>query len=159
MNNYYLKAELWVSQPLETVFPFFGNAGNLDELTPPWLHFQILTERPIWMQKGTIIDYKLRLHGIPVKWRTEIIKWDPPFEFVDSQIKGPYKKWIHSHRFQEKQGGTLIEDQIEYAIWIPFLDSVIHRMLVRPDLDRIFSYRRQKLVERYGESSHVGKLL
>ena len=151
MKTYHLKSELWLPHPPQKIFPFFGDAFNLNSITPQWLHFQILTPPPVRMQKGTLVDYKLRLHGVPIKWQTEIVEWNPPFRFVDEQRKGPYRKWIHTHLFQEENGGTRIVDLVEYSLWIPFLDSVVNRILVEPDLKKIFAYRRDKLSDRFEE--------
>ena len=141
---------MWLPYPPQRVFPFFSDASNLEAITPPWLHFQIMTRPPIRMQKGTLIDYKLRLHGIPIKWRTEIIEWDPPFRFVDHQIKGPYRSWVHRHMFHEEKGGTQVEDLVEYSIWAPFVNALVNRLLIEPDLKKIFAYRRNKLAEQFG---------
>lgn len=144
-----ISAELWVPNPPEVVFSFFGDAHNLNEITPPWLDFQILTQRPIRMEKGTIIDYKLRLRGIPIQWKTQILEWDPPYRFVDSQIYGPYQKWIHTHTFNAKEEGTVIRDDVEYAIGLGWLGPLVHRFLVSPDLNKIFRYRKESLQRRY----------
>src|SRR5262245_18402569 len=151
MKIYQLRSELWLPHPPQRIFPFFSDAFNLNSITPQWLHFQILTPPPVRMQKGTLVDYKLRLHGVPIKWQTEIVEWNPPFRFVDQQRKGPYRKWIHTHLFQEENGGTRIVDLVEYSLWIPFLCSVVNRILVEPDLKKIFAYRRDKLSDRFEE--------
>jgi ligand-binding SRPBCC domain-containing protein len=150
MKIHQFESALWLPYPPQKVFPFFSDASNLDVITPPWLHFQIVTRPPIRMQKGTLIDYKLRLHGIPIKWRTEIIEWDPPFRFVDHQIKGPYRSWVHTHLFQEQDGGTRMEDLVEYSIPLPFLDSLANWIFIEPDLDKIFNYRKEKIAQNYG---------
>lgn len=131
-------AETWLPQPPEVVFPFFGEAANLDAITPPWLDFKITTPPPIVMRAGTLIDYRLRLRGVPLRWRTRISVWEPPFRFVDEQLHGPYRLWIHEHTFTAERGGTLARDHIRYAV--PF-DWLVHRWLVRPDLERIFAHR------------------
>jgi ligand-binding SRPBCC domain-containing protein len=150
LKTYHLTAELWVPRPIEVVFPFFSNAENLNEITPGWLNFQLLTSVPIQMMLGTIMDYKLRLHGIPIRWQSQIEEWDPPFRFVDSQIRGPYRKWIHTHTFQSRDGGTVIRDDVEYAIGLGWLDEIVKRWLVKPDLDKIFEFRHKQLAHRYG---------
>lgn len=142
-----IHTEQWLPLPLEDVFSFFSNAENLEELTPEWVGFQILTPLPIQMRAGALIDYRIHLHGIPLKWRTEITKWDPPFSFVDEQLSGPYASWRHEHRFESTNNGTLVTDHIDYSIpfsWIPGA-SLIQKFFVQPDLDRIFSYRRDAL--------------
>ena len=108
MGIYTLHRELWVPYPLLRVFDFFSRAENLEQLTPPWMHFRILTPLPIVMKPGATIAYSLRVRGIPLRWLTEIECWNPPYEFVDVQAKGPYKLWRHKHRFTERNGGTLV---------------------------------------------------
>ena len=128
--------------PLEAVFAFFADAGNLERLTPPWLHFEILTPSPVDMHEGTLIDYKLRLHGIPIRWQSRIVVWEPPYRFVDRQVHGPYRRWVHTHTFQSQAGGTLVTDMVDYAV--PGGD-LIQRYFVGPDLERIFDYRAREL--------------
>lgn len=138
------KTELWLPLPPEEVFPFFADAGNLDAITPPWLHFHIVTPRPIAMNPGTLIDYRLRVHGLPLRWRTLIRDWQPPHRFVDEQLRGPYRQWIHEHTFEPHNGGTLARDVVHYAV--PF-DFLVHGLFVQRDIVRIFDYRRRALEE------------
>ena len=142
-----LHRELWLPRPPEEVFPFFADAGNLERLTPPLLNFQILTPRPIEMRAGTLIDYRLRIRGIPVRWRSEITVWEPQRRFVDEQRRGPYRLWHHEHTFEPRDGGTLCCDTVRYAVVFDFL---VHRVLVRPDIERIFAFRQEKLREVFG---------
>lgn len=141
---------LLVPRPRPQVFAFFAEAENLERITPPFLHFSILTRRPIVMGPGTLIDYRLRLHGIPLRRRREIAVWDPPLRFVDRQLQGPYRLWVHEHRFQEVPGGTLIEDRVEYLPPGGPLARLIDRWLVRPDVERILAYRARKIQELLG---------
>jgi ligand-binding SRPBCC domain-containing protein len=143
-------AEQWLPRPLEEVFAFFSDAGNLDLLTPAWLSFQVLTPRLIPLHPGALIDYRLRWHGLSLSWRTQIKVWDPPGRFVDEQVKGPYSKWLHEHTFEEKDGGTLVRDTVDYAVpgWV--LGPIVHRLFVGPDVRRIFAYRRKKLAALFG---------
>jgi len=139
--------EQWLPLPLPEVFTFFSSAENLEQLTPPWVGFQILSPLPISMHPGTLIDYRIHLHGIPLTWRTEITVWEPPYRFVDLQLRGPYSLWRHEHLFVEKDGGTQVIDHIDYAIpfsWMPGA-SLVQRFFVQPDLDKIFEYRSQAL--------------
>jgi ligand-binding SRPBCC domain-containing protein len=129
---------------VESVFAFFSDAGNLEHLTPPWLRFHLLTLRPIEIEVGTLIDYRLRLRGVPVRWQSEITAWEPPHRFVDEQRRGPYRLWVHEHRFEPQGDGTIVTDAVTYAV---SGDEVVNRLLVRPDLDRIFDYRARKLEE------------
>jgi len=141
MNVYTLHRELWVARPISAIFDFFSRAENLERITPPWLRFRILTPPPIAMRQGSLIEYGLRVRGIPVKWLTKIERWNPPFEFVDVQLKGPYKLWRHTHRFSQVQGGTRIEDTVEYALPLGALGRLIHKFQVAGDLAKIFDYR------------------
>lgn len=143
------ECEQWFPCSCEEAFAFFSDAANLDAITPPWLHFQTLTPRPIVMAPGTLIDYRLRVHGIPIRWRTEIKEWEPPVRFADEQLRGPYRLWVHEHTFQPQNGGTLMRDHVRYAV--PF-DWLVHALLVRPDIERIFSYRRSVLRDKLGGS-------
>lgn len=138
-------SQLWLPQPRDKVFAVFSDAANLDAITPPWLNFRTVTPGPIEMHLGTMIDYKLRVHGFPLRWRSEITAWEPPTRFVDEQRSGPYRLWIHEHIFTERDGGTLVGDRVQYAV--PF-DRLVH-MLVRRDVERIFRYRGEMLRLRF----------
>ena len=144
-----LERRQWVPAARETVFPFFADAANLEFLTPPLLHFKVLTPA-IQMRAGALIDYRLRIRGVPVGWRTEIELWEPAFRFVDRQVKGPYRLWRHLHTFEDVDGGTLCTDVVEYEL--PRLPGrgMVHKWLVRPDLERIFDYRAERMRERFG---------
>jgi ligand-binding SRPBCC domain-containing protein len=142
-----LERGLWLPWPPVEAFPFFADARNLERITPPWLHFSVLTPDPIAMGEGTLIDYRLRLHGVPLRWRTRITVWDPPRRFVDEQVRGPYRLWRHEHRFDPDGGGTRARDRVEYAARGGALAAAL---LVRRDLDRIFDYRRAALEEIFG---------
>ena len=150
MKKFSLHAELWLPRRLGEVFAFFADARNLEELTPPWLKFQVVTPEPIVMHPGTLIDYKIRVHGIPIRWRTEIVTWDPPHRFVDVQLKGPYSLWHHTHTFEERAEGTLCLDDVRYR---PFGGTLINTLFVRRDIDRIFAYRRQRLTDLLGRAT------
>ncbi len=136
---YSLKTEIWLPRGLEEVFSFFSDAHNLEKLTPPWLRFEVLEPAPSVLQAGTLIDYRLRLRGIPVRWQSEISAWEPPNRFVDEQRRGPYRFWIHEHTFISRDGGTLVRDTVEYDL---FCGPLINRFFVRRDLERIFAYRQ-----------------
>ncbi len=150
-----LRAGMWLARPIEAVFEFFGDAGNLEAITPPWLGFDILTPKPIEMGVGTLIDYRIRLKGVPMRWRTRISAWEPPTRFIDEQLKGPYTLWKHEHRFRPEsrdgQAGTWCEDVVRYrvpmsGVW-PWLGvgRVADRIMVRRDLRRIFEYRMERM--------------
>jgi ligand-binding SRPBCC domain-containing protein len=138
--------ELWLPLSPSELFPFFADAANLDVLTPPWLNFHIVTPRPIVMKPGALIDYKLRVHGLPIRWCTRINLWQPPHRFVDEQLRGPYRQWLHTHTFEACDGGTLARDCVRYAV--PF-DFLVHRWLVQPDIEKIFAFRMQELRKRF----------
>lgn len=140
------QSELWLPVPPGKLFPFFADAANLQTLTPPWLNFKILTPLPIDLREGALINYRLRVHGVPVRWRTRINVWQPPHRFVDEQLRGPYRQWIHEHTFEPREGGTLARDLIKYAV--PF-DFLVHRFFVRRDVEKIFAFRTQALQKRF----------
>lgn len=144
-----LTTELWLPRPISDVFHFFSDAGNLDRLTPPWLHFRILAPLPLVMNRGTLIDYTIRWRWVPLRlrWQSAITLWEPPHVFVDEQVRGPYRQWIHRHGFEERDGGTLVRDRVDYAVPGWLAEPLLHRVLIGPDLDRIFSYRQQRLQE------------
>lgn len=133
--------------PPPAVFPFFADVTNLERITPPFLHFRVLTPTPVEIGVGTILDYRLRVRGVPVRWRTFIRAWEPPHRFVDEQIRGPYRRWIHEHRFENVAGGTRMIDEIDYAA--PG-GRLVEGLFVDRDVERIFSYRARFLDEQFG---------
>lgn len=144
-TDYVLERETKVACPLAQVFDFFSQAENLEALTPPWLRFRIATPQPIKMQQGATIAYQLRVRGIPIRWLTGIELWRPPHEFVDVQLKGPYRLWHHTHRFEEYHGGTRVVDIVRYALPFGPLGRLVHRLQVADDLAKIFNYREQRV--------------
>ncbi len=137
--------------PPEEVFPFFGDALNLEAITPPWLGFRVVTPEPIEMREGALIEYRLRLHGVPVSWRTRIDVWDPPRRFVDRQLRGPYRLWHHTHLFEPApDGGTIMRDVVRYRLPLGPLGAAAHLVLVRRDLRRIFDFRHAEVARRLG---------
>ena len=147
MSEHVLTRSLTLDLPREQVFDFFADAVNLERITPPELNFHIITPQPISIKKGALIDYKLRLRGFPLVWRTVISVWNPPSEFVDEALKSPYKQWIHRHTFSEiEKNKTLIEDEVRYRLpFEPFADLM--HFLVRRELSYIFDFRQKTVVE------------
>jgi ligand-binding SRPBCC domain-containing protein len=132
----------------DRVFPFFADAGNLEAITPPSLRFAIVTPRPIEMRVGALIEYRLRMRGLPISWLTRIEEWEPGVRFVDMQLRGPYALWHHTHTFEPAgTTGTLMRDTVRYALPGGPLAAIPHALFVRSELDRIFSFRAQKVPE------------
>jgi ligand-binding SRPBCC domain-containing protein len=150
MAEHTLTRTLTLGLPRRRVFEFFADAGNLERITPPELNFNIITPRPIDIGRGTLIDYKLRLRGLPITWRTEISVWDPPNEFVDRQLSGPYRQWVHRHTFTELgPEETLIEDEVRYRLPLEPLGDIAH-FIVRRELEYIFDFRQRAVAEMLG---------
>jgi ligand-binding SRPBCC domain-containing protein len=147
MTIHTFRTELWLPRGRDAVFPFFADARNLQAITPPWVHFTVLTPDPIVMRPGALIDYRLRVHGFPLRWRTEITVWEPPARFVDVQRHGPYRLWEHEHGFEEHAGGTRCRDLVRYSVlggrWVD-------RLFVRRDVERIFAFRQARLLALLG---------
>jgi ligand-binding SRPBCC domain-containing protein len=131
--------------PVAEVFPFFSDISNLDRITPPELGFRTLTPSPIEMREGALIDHEIRLFGFPMKWRTRIALWNPPVEFVDEQLSGPYAEWVHRHGFQDDgHGGTVMTDAVRYRLpFSPFGEVALP--FVRLQIGRIFRHREQAI--------------
>ncbi len=144
MQPHVLTTQTKLHASLEEVFAFFSRAENLNQVTPPELHFKILTPLPLEMKVGTIIDYQIRLSGIPFHWRTLITAWEPPYRFVDQQMKGPYKLWHHEHTFEQKDGYVLMTDCVHFLSPGWFLEPIINNLLVEPRVKGIFSYREER---------------
>lgn len=151
MSVHHLERRQRVEAPIDRAFDFYTDTLNLKPLTPPWVHFEVTSPMPVSMEAGTLLDYKLRLHGVPVRWRTRIETWEPPVGFVDTQVRGPYSLWEHTHVFErDGDGATVIHDRVRYALPLGPLGAIAHRLFVRRDLERIFDYRRDAVAEHLG---------
>jgi ligand-binding SRPBCC domain-containing protein len=147
-----LEREQWLRAPLATVVDFFSDAHNLDAITPPWVNFQVLTPEPIEMRAGLLLHYRLRLAGIPFRWRTRIESWDPPQGFVDVAERSPFALWEHHHRFEEKGDGILVIDLIRYALPLAPAGELAHP-IVRAALAAIFDYRFARVREIFAREA------
>lgn len=151
MRMHVLERSQRVEVPPERAFAFYADAANLEPLTPPWLHFHLLTPQPIALEAGALLDYRLRLHGVPIGWQTRIERWEPPHRFLDTQARGPYALWEHEHVFEPAGGAaTVIHDRVTYALPLGPLGALAHRLFVRRDLERIFEFRRAGTAARIG---------
>jgi ligand-binding SRPBCC domain-containing protein len=148
---YTLSTWQWLPLPRERVFAFFSDAFNLERITPDLLRFRVQTPAPIDMRPGTLIDYRMSLRGVPMRWRSEITEWDPPARFADRQRRGPYREWYHTHTFEDRDGGTLVHDVVRYQLIGPgLLTRAINALLVAPDTRRIFTFRHAALERALG---------
>jgi ligand-binding SRPBCC domain-containing protein len=147
MRDHVFEMETTIPAAREAVFSFFSQADNLMRITPESLHFRIVTAPPIVMKPGTMIDYVIRLHGFPMRWRTLISEWEPPFHFVDEQVKGPYRRWIHRHSFTETvEGHTVMKDHVRYQLPFPPF-GLVALPFVRREVEQIFAHRRKVIGE------------
>lgn len=155
MSVHVLRREQRLPGSPTDVFPFFGDARNLESITPPLLRFRMLTPDPIVMGHGTRLRYRLRVRGVPVRWLTEIREWDPPHRFVDEQLEGPYALWHHTHTFDDDgagAGATIMRDEVRYELPLGPIGELAHGLLVRRDLERIFDYRAARVPELLARS-------
>ncbi len=143
-------AEQFVPHEIESIFPFFSEARNLEAITPEWLNFKIQRVSTPSIEKGTKIRYRLKLHGIPLSWITDIAEWEPPLRFVDNQIRGPYSLWYHEHTFESVRGGTLLRDWVRFELPMGKLGQWFGLGKVKSDVSRIFEHRRVKIEEMFG---------
>ena len=148
--TYLITTDITVPRPLEDVYEFFADASNLEAITPPELKFRIVSPMPIEMRTGALIEYRLSLFGVPFSWLTEITVWEEGRRFIDRQISGPFRVWHHEHRFQAVDDCTSrVTDSVHYKLPLPPLGALVHP-IVRSQLDRIFSYRTEKVRELLG---------
>ncbi len=151
-RSFVLRSSVVLPRLRESVFQFFSDAFQLEQITPAWLNFQILTPAPIEIQPGCLIDYSIRLHGIPIRWRTEISSWDPPYSFTDRQLKGPYRLWEHLHTFESVPEGTVVIDEVRYRV---FGGAIVNSLFVRRELERIFEFRQQRMLQLFSNASSI----
>lgn len=150
-QGHLLEARLVLLRPIGEVFEFFSDATNLERITPRWLRFRIVTPTPIALAEGSLIDYRLRLHGVPLRWRTLISAWDPPHRFVDQQVSGPYARWVHEHRFADLGDATLCSDRVSYRLHGGRGPHELQNAVVAArDLRGIFGHRQRELANLLG---------
>ena len=150
MREFTLERSILVNKSPEEVYEFFSDPGNLQELTPPWLDFRVVGSSTEGVEGGTTIDYRLKMRGLPIRWRSLISEWDPPRSFVDEQLKGPYRVWHHTHTFLETEEGVRVGDKVRYAVpGGPLFEGLVERLFVGPDVKKIFDYRMKRLGERF----------
>jgi ligand-binding SRPBCC domain-containing protein len=150
MRFHTFRASQWVPCKVGEVFEFFSDAKNLQVLTPPWLSFKVLSRGPIVIEAGARIEYQLRLHGLPIRWLTEIRQWKPNEYFSDTQLSGPYRFWHHTHLFNEENGGTRMRDVVRYSLGFGVFGEMANILMVRGDVEKIFAYRYKMIEERFG---------
>jgi ligand-binding SRPBCC domain-containing protein len=144
-NDQHFSSSQFIDRPIDEVFSFFSEAKNLEVLTPPWLGFRIQTMSSKEIQENTLIDYRLKIHGVPVGWRTLIKSWSPPNKFVDTQLKGPYSKWHHTHTFESVGGGTQMHDEVIYRLPLGKFGNFFVGRFVKKEIQMIFDFRREKI--------------
>lgn len=154
MKTYKLKRQQVIPKPLEEVFEFFSRAENLAKITPESLDFKILTPLPIEMKAGSLIDYTVKPLLLPIRWTTMITDYNPPNGFIDQQLKGPYSFWHHTHSFEHTPEGTLITDEVVYALPFGILGRIVHALFVKRQLRRIFDYRSSVIKTIFNENEN-----
>jgi ligand-binding SRPBCC domain-containing protein len=148
--HYQLNDSFVVQSDSAKTWDFFSRAENLPRITPAWMKFQILTPQPIHIQQNSILDYTIRWMGIPLRWRTLIMDWSPPHQFVDLQLRGPYALWHHRHTFTPVEDGTLCTDQVLYRVPLPVIGPIMNTLMVQKQLIDIFEYRRKVITQELG---------
>jgi ligand-binding SRPBCC domain-containing protein len=144
MHTYRLEREQWLPRPVDEVYSFFSRPENLQVITPPWIDFRKV-ETPEALAAGSLIRYRLRWRGLPIRWTTEISEWNPPYGFVDRGISGPYARWNHEHRFVAHDGGTTMRDRVTYALPFGWAGRLAHWVVVKRDLETMFDFRAEAM--------------
>lgn len=150
MEIHTIEREQRLARPPDEVFGFFADARNLERITPTFLRFRLVGDVPDELGAGTLIRYRLRLHGIPIRWLTRIEQWEPGRRFADLQLRGPYRYWHHTHEFEPDAGGTVMRDTVRYAMRAGALGELAQRRMVESDLKRIFDHRHDRVAELFG---------
>lgn len=147
--------QTWLPYPPDEIWPFFCDPKNLERITPPWLNFQVVdSSGPLGAD--TTIDYKLRFRGIPMRWRTLLLEWEPGKRFVDTSLKGAFKVWHHEHRFEPVDGGTLMTDTVHYCVPLGRLGRFFSGWMVDRDVRGIFAYREKVITEIFPSNDQTG---
>ncbi len=141
----------WIQRPVEEVFAFFSSEKNLERLTPPWLNFHVVGKSTPEIEAGTLIDYRLKISGVPVKWRTRIESWIPGKSFVDNQLSGPYRKWHHTHTFESENGGTRMKDRVVFQLPLGIVGNFFAAWKVKRQVREIFDFRRAEIERIFGQ--------
>lgn len=149
MADHVLEFRVWLPRSREEVFLFFADPRNLALVTPRWLRFTVLSAPPNPLEAGAVFDLRIHWLGFPLRWRALIREYDPPFRFVDVQVRGPYARWEHRHMFRAEKGGTWVEDRITYRLPLGPLGGLLHRLCVGRQLQAIFAYRHRRLGELF----------
>jgi hypothetical protein len=149
MHTYTLDQTQWIDRPIDEVFRFFSDAKNLEAITPPWVGFKILSMSTPEIEQGTRIGYRIRVHGLPLSWLTEITEWNPPYHFADVQLRGPYSLWHHTHQFEAHGERTLMTDHVRYSLPFGPIGRIAHTLMVRRDVEQIFTHRRRAIDEYF----------
>ena len=147
---YQLTDSFVVRSDLQKTWEFFSKAENLPRITPTWMKFEVVTPQPIQIQQDSVLDYRIRWMGIPIGWKTRIIDWSPPRQFIDLQLRGPYSLWHHQHTFSQSEEGTICTDRVLYRVPVPVLGRVMNSLMVKRQLVGIFEFRRRVITQELG---------
>jgi len=150
LSKYKLSMITVIPERLEKVFDFFCRAENLNDITPKWLDFKFVTPPPKEMKAGTLIEYSLKIRFVRIRWLTEITVWEPPYRFIDTQLKGPYKMWVHEHKFEADGENTKMTDTVLYELPFGPIGEIAHILFVKRDVIEIFTYRYHRIREIFG---------
>ena len=148
MADYIVESRLWLPKPRADVFAFFTDPTNLLRVTPPWLHLR-LVDSPSSLSAGAVLDFRLAWLGVPLRWRTYVREYDPPFRFLDVQVRGPYARWEHRHVFLSEATGTTVEDRIVYRLPLGAVGRLAHTLFVKHQLESMWTHRRAKISELF----------